>query len=219
MTVQVSRKALTVPALHLFSAYLLCFVLASVSSDPLVLAQGGKVEVLPMQKAAPVAVAIETTGTEAELRRQMRGTNGVVELHSSTTRFSQAPTGSFGFIAPQFLGLALTMQSPDLAMERVSPAANAYEIHKLADGSGLLVGFMGKDLVPKVTPQDRPKNIRVSLYSSPSDQAPFIVALPLVKLMVDRMPTRINPKQPNSPVVLEMDLQGTANRKSTNIAQ
>jgi hypothetical protein len=104
-------------------------------------------------------------------------------------------------------------------LERALPAANAYEIHKLTDGSGLLVGFMGKDLVPQVTPNERPKNVRITLYSNPSDKAPLIVAVPLVKLMVDRMPVRLDPKRPDSPVMLDMDLQSTANRKSPHMGQ
>ena len=172
-----------------------------------------------MQKAAPAAVAIETAGSEAELRRQLRTKNGVAELHTGTVRFSQAPTGSFGFIAPQFLGMALVTQSPDLMLERMSPAANAYEIHKLADGNAMLVGFMGKALVSQVTLNERPKTVRIALYSSPSDKAPHIVALPLIKLMVDRMPVPLDSKKPDSPVMLDMDLQGTANRKSPVMGQ
>jgi hypothetical protein len=175
---------------------------------------GGKTEVLSVEKAAPAAVVIETAGSEGELRRQLRAKNGVAELSAATTRFSQAPTGSYGFIAPQFLGMALVTQSPDLALERVPPAANAYEIHKLADGSGLLVGFIGPDLMAQVTPSNRPKNIRIALYSNPSEKAPHIAAVPLVKLMVDRMPVRLDPKKADSAVMLDMDLQGTANRKS-----
>ena len=182
-------------------------------------ARGGKTEILPMQKAAPAAVAIETAGSESDLRNQLREKNGVAELSIASTRFSQAPTGSYGFIAPQLLGMALVTQSPDLGLERTAPTANAYEIHKLADGSGLVVGFMGKDLVPQVTPRERPKNIRITLYSNLSDKAPLIVAVPLVKLMVDRMPVRLDPKRPDSPVMLDMDLQSTANRKSPTMPQ
>jgi hypothetical protein len=95
------------------------------------------------------------------------------------------------------------------------PATNAYEIHKLADGSGMLVGFVEPDLKPQLTPSQRPKNVRLGLYSNPSDKAPHIVAVPLVKLVVDRMPVKLDPKKPDSAVLLEMDLQGTANRKSS----
>jgi hypothetical protein len=177
---------------------------------------GGKTEVLPVQTAAPVAVFLETTGSEMELRRQMRVKNGVSELSSPVPggRFSVAPTGSFGFITPRLLGLALVTQSPDLPLEQTSPVANAFEIHKLADGSGMLVGFVEASLKPQLTPSERPKNVRLGLYSNPSDKAPHIVAVPLVKLVVDRMPLRLDPKKFDSPVLLEMDLQGTANRKS-----
>lgn len=175
---------------------------------------GGKTEVLPMQTAAPVAVVIEASGSEQELRKQLRAKNGVTELSAVQMPFSQAPTGSYGFIAPQPLGMALVTQSPDLLMARAAPAANAFEVHKLADGSGMLVGFIEKDLAGRITPATRLHHVRVALYSTPSDKAPYIAAVPLVKLMVDRMPLRLEPKQADGPVMLDMDLQGTANRKS-----
>jgi len=176
-------------------------------------APSGKTEVLPVQKAAPAAVVIETAGSEAELRRQMREKNGVMELHAGTMRFSDAPTGSFGFIPPQSLGLVLVTQSPDLALERVSSVPNAYEIHKLADGSGLLVGFIKKEMASHIAPKERPKTLRISLYSSSSKEAPLIVAVPLEKLMADQMPRRHDSDKPDGPVVLEMDLQSTMTRK------
>lgn len=177
-------------------------------------APGGKTEVLPVQKAAPAGVVIETAGSEAELRRNMREKNGVTELHSGTIRFSEAPTGSFGFISPQSLGMVLVMQSPDLVLERVSTVPNAYEIHKLADGSGLLVGFVGKDMAAHIAPKERPTALRLSLYSNSTGEAPLIVAVPLVKLMVDQMPRRRDSGKRDGPVVLEMDLQSTVARKA-----
>jgi hypothetical protein len=173
--------------------------------------------VLPVQKSAPAVVYIETPGSEAELRRQLRAKNGVVALSASTSviRFSIAPTGSFGFIPSKLLGMALITRSPDLPLEQMPPTSNAHEIHKLADGSGLLVGFVEADLKPQLTPSQRPKNIRLGLYSNPSDKAPHIVAVPLVKLVVDRMPIRLDPKEPGSAVLFEMDLQSTANRTSS----
>jgi hypothetical protein len=180
-------------------------------------AQGGKSEVFPVQKAAPAAVFIEAAGSEAELRRQLRVKNGVSELNSSTSviSFSVAPTGSFGFVTPKLLGMALITRSPDLSLEQIPPVSNAFEIHKLADGSGMLVGFVEASLKPQLTSSERPKNIRLGLYSNPSIKAPHIVAVPLVKLVVDRMPIRLDPKEPGSAVLLDMDLQGTANRTSS----
>jgi hypothetical protein len=219
MTESVLRTTRIAPVSSLVSGSAIVLVLTTLIPGPLDAARGGKTEILPVQTAAPSAVVIETAGSEAELRRQMRTKNGVAELHTGRIPFSQAPTGTFGFIAPQFLGMALVTQSPDLALDRTAPAANAYEIHKLADGSGMLVGFLGKDLVPQVTPAQRPKNVRIALYSNPSDKAPLIAAVPLVKLMVDRMPVRLDPKKADSPVMLDMDLQGTANRKSPQTGQ
>ena len=213
----VVRLTRTRPVAYLIAGPLLVLTLMSLVPASLSRAQGGKTEVFPVQKAAPAAVFIETPGSEAELRRQLRAKNGVSELSSSTSviRFSIAPTGSFGFITPKLLGLALITQSPDLPLEQTPPTANAYEIHKLADGSGMLVGFVEANLKPQLTPSQRPKNVRLGLYSNSSDKAPHIVAVPLVKLIVDRMPTRLDSKEPGSAVLLDMDLQSTANRTSS----
>ncbi len=136
----------------------------------------GKTEVMPMVKAAPAAVAIEGTGAEQDLRKQLRVKNGVTELTAARVLFSQAPTGTYGFIAPQPLGMALVTQSPDLMLERSAPASNAYEIHKLVDGSGMVVGFIDKALIPQVTPENRPHHIRICSRSNPSQKAPYIAA-------------------------------------------
>jgi len=216
------RSTPRVPFRHLVAAALVGLLFIGLAPSPLNAARGGgKTEVLPVQKAAPAAVIIEGLGNEAELRRQMRAKNGVAELGASTAQvmFSQAPTGTFGFIVPKLLGLALVTQSPDLAVARVAPAENAYEIHKLADGSGMLVGFMGAELMTQVAPSQRPKNVRIALYSNPSEKAPHIVAVPLVKLVADRMPIRLDAKNPNDPVLLDMDLQGSSTRASTQGGQ
>ena len=213
----VARKTRTLSAHYLIAGTLLGLTLLSLVPASPVAAQGGKTEVLPVQKAAPAVVYIETPGSEAELRRQLRAKNGVVALSASTSviRFSIAPTGSFGFIPSKLLGMALITRSPDLPLEQMPPTSNAYEIHKLADGSGLLVGFVEADLKPQLTPSQRPKNVRLGLYSNPSDKAPHIIAVPLIKLVVDRMPIRLDPKEPASAVLFEMDLQSTANRTSS----
>jgi len=184
-------------------------------------ANSGKMEVLPSQKAAPAAVFLDAQGTEADLRRQLRLKTGVVELGAALqqTRFSVAPVGTFGFAPQQGLGLALVSQSPDMLLERTAAAANAYEIHKLVDGSALVIGFVSAELKPQLTPQLRPKNVRLALYSNPTEKAPHIVAVPLSKLAVDQMPRRLDPKNPNGPVVLEMDLQSSSNRQSPHGGQ
>ncbi len=218
MFARLTRDTSIRPVMAVIMMSLLLTGLLPISLDA---AQRGKTEVLPVQKAAPAAVFIETAGSEADLRRQLRAKNGIVELGTSSPKvlFSQAPTGAFGFIMPNLLGLALVTRNPDLELERVAPAANAYEIHKLADGNGMLVGFVGRDLMDQVAPGQRPKNIRLVIHSNPSDQAPHIVAVPLVKLAADRMPIRLDPRNPDGPVMFHMDLQGSSSRPSTQGGQ
>ena len=199
---------------YLIAGSLLVLTLMSLIPVSLDAAQGGKTEVFPVEKAAPAAVFIETAGSEMELRRQLRAKNGVSELSPSTSviRFSVAPTGSFGFITPKRLGMALITRSPDLSLEQIPPVSSAFEIHKLADGNGMLVGFVEANLKPQLTASERPKNVRIGLYSNPSIKAPHIVAVPLAKLVVDRMPVRLDSKEPGSVVLLDTELQSTANR-------
>ena len=202
---------------YLITGSLLALTLMNLIPVSLAGAQGGKTEVFPVQKAAPAAVFIEASGIETDLRRQLREKNGVSNLSSSTSviRFSVAPTGSFGFIAPKLLGMALITRSPDLSIEQAPPVPNAFEIHKLADGSGMLVGFVEASLKPQLTASVRPKNVRLGLHSNPSDKAPHIVAVPLVKLVVDRMPIQLSSNEPSGAVLLDMDLQSTANRATS----
>lgn len=180
-------------------------------------AQGGKTEVFLVEKAAPGAVFIKASESETKLRRQLRAKHGVSPLSSSISviRLSVVPTGSFGFITPKLLGMALITRSPDLSIEQVSPVSNAFEIHKLADGSGMLVGFVEAGLKPQLTAGERPERIRLELYSNLSDKSPHIVAVPLGKLVVDRMPVRLDSKEPGSAVLLEIDLLSTTNGTSS----
>lgn len=194
-----------------------CLCLAALLPVPAQAARGGgtKTEVLPMEKAAPMPVVVEGTGSEQELRKQLRAKTGVGELAVPNTLFSQAPTSSFGFIPAQPLSMALVTRSPDLVIERVAPAVNAYEIHKLADGNGLLVGFIEREMIVQITAAQRLHPISLTLHSNPSEKAPYIAAVPLIKLVADRMPTRLDPKRPESPMLLTVDLQGTANRSKS----
>jgi hypothetical protein len=75
----------------------------------------------------------------------------------------------------------------------------------------MLVGFVESNLKSLLTASERPKNIRIGIYSNPSIKAPHIAAVPLAKLIVDRMPTRLDLKEPGSAVLLDIDLQVTAN--------
>jgi hypothetical protein len=115
----------------------------------------------------------------------------------------------------EFLGMALITKSPDLPFEQGSPTPNAFEIHKLANGSGMLVGFVETQFKPQLTSSERMKNVRFGFYSNPSDEAPHIGAVPLAKRLVEWMPTRLNPKEPGSAVLLEVDLQSNTNRTSS----
>jgi len=60
--------------------------------------------------------------------------------------------------------MALITRSPDLSLEQIEPVLNAFEIHKLADGSGMLVGFVDASLNPLLAANE---------WAGNAPQAPF----------------------------------------------
>jgi hypothetical protein len=205
---RVTQLTRTRPVPNLVAGSLLVLTLVSLVQTSLAETQGGKTQVFFVQTTAPAAVFIKTAENEVELRRQLRAQNGVSALSPaiSVIRLSIAPIGSFGFITPKLLGMALITRSPDLSIEQIPPVSNSFEIHKLADGSGMLVGFVEANVKSQLTASERLKSLRFGLYSNPSIKAPHIIAVPLAKLAVDRMPVRLDPKEPGSTVLLEIDL-------------
>ncbi len=172
-----------------------------------------KKEVLSVHKTVPPIVLMDATRTESDLRRLLRDKNRVEELQLPMVRFSEAQAGSYGFIASRRLALALITQSPDLVLEKTASTSDSYEIHKLADGSGMLVGFIEQTAAPELMAERRGKAFRCALYSQPWEGAVLIAAIPITKLMVDQWPHRVDLRNPNSPVRLEMDVQSMANKK------
>jgi hypothetical protein len=109
------------------------------------------------------------------------------------------------------LGLALITRSLDLSLEQIPLVSHAFEIHKFADGSVMLVGFVEANVKLQVTASEKSKRFCFGLYANPSDKAPHIVAVLLGKLVVDRVPTWLNPKEPGRAVLLDINLQGSVN--------
>ncbi|MCP9449579.1 MAG: hypothetical protein NNA21_05900 [Nitrospira sp.] len=171
-----------------------------------------KKEVLGIHKTVPSIVLTDTTGKESDLRGILRDKNRVKELQVPIIRFSEAQPGSYGFIASRQLALALITQSPDLVLEKMAPTSDSYEIHKLADGSGMLVGFIEQAAASELIAERRGRSLRCALYSQPWDEAALIAAIPITKLIVDQWPHRADLRNSNSPMRLEMDVQSITSK-------
>ena len=74
----VTQLTRTRPVPNLIAGSLLVLTLMSLIPASLAGAQGGKTEVFPVQKAAPGTVFIEASGSETDLRGQLRVKNGVL---------------------------------------------------------------------------------------------------------------------------------------------
>ncbi len=109
--------------------------------------------------------------------------------------------------------MALITRSPDFSLEQAPQVSNAFEIHNLADGSGML-GDSWRHTSSFSRRRVSVRRISGGLYSNLSIKAPHIIVVPLAKLVVDRMPIRLDPKEPDSAVLIDIDLQGTAHVSS-----
>jgi hypothetical protein len=108
---------------------------------------------------------------------EMRARNRVNPLAESESEkdFAEIPVNSYGFVEP-----------PDLiyrpSAEKLSIDANAYdfafEIHKLGDGSGLLLGYVGPETFGRLS-EGILAGSNFVLYSEPWKDAPSLVAIPV----------------------------------------
>jgi len=74
----------TIVILRLLTGALFGLILIGLMPVPVNAARGGgKTEVMPVQKAAPAVVVIDATGSEHDLRKQLRGKNNVAEPEST----------------------------------------------------------------------------------------------------------------------------------------
>jgi hypothetical protein len=101
--------------------------------------------------------------------RRLHGVRTLQDTENGKT-LSQIPSGTFGFIEPQ---------SPEHLLQarvRNTPALSPVEIHKLANGSLMLIGFARDSEVRSLTQGGRS---RLTLFRTASAQARSAVAIPI----------------------------------------
>ncbi|TKB75150.1 MAG: hypothetical protein E8D46_03260 [Nitrospira sp.] len=60
--------------------------------------------------------------------------------------------------------MALLTRSLDLSLEQIPAVSHAFEIHKYAGGSVMLVGFVEANVKPQVTAREKSKRFCFGLY-------------------------------------------------------
>jgi hypothetical protein len=118
---------------------------------------------------------VVTAGDIAELRRLDQVVR-IREAESGKT-LSEIPPGSFGFT----LDVAIVDRDTSLHSEinvNFSGLPNEFEIHRLHDGSALLVVYVGPETLDRLR-EGAQTDAKVSLYTSSWDEAPTVIAIPL----------------------------------------
>lgn len=128
------------------------------------------------------------TAKDSEALREQNHVTRLDDAESGKT-FAEIPVGPFGFIS----GSTLTELDPAGPYHRLlgqlAVDADGYlrefEIQKLGDGSGLVVGYVGSETLERLREGLLP-NSDLTLYSYRWKDAPNVVALPITRLKCTR---------------------------------
>lgn len=146
-----------------------------VSTQPPILTPAPTVALTP---TVPPSPAIEQI--DEELRQGMRQQHNVrrMEIIENELKFSVSPRGIFGFAQESFLE-----DTSNLKLHRDFTYRGLYfEIHKMSDGKGHLVGFASPDIAVKLQREDCPSNFPITIYSCKWSGASNIISIPLSKI-------------------------------------
>jgi hypothetical protein len=125
----------------------------------------------PIVTPAPIV-----TATDEEQRQRMRQQHNVrrMEVLENELKFSVAPRGIFGFTQTVFI-----YDPSHLKLKREFSESLDFEIHKMTDGNGQLIGFVSPDTAVKLQRDDRPAKFLVTIYNSMWSGASIIVPIRL----------------------------------------
>jgi hypothetical protein len=127
-------------------------------------------------------MGVVTANDIAELRRLDQVVR-IREAESGKT-LSEIPPGSFGFTLDMELAERESALHSDINV-RSSELPSEFEIHKLRDGSAMLVVYVGPETLDRLREGTQP-GAPISLYTSSWNEAPAVVAIPLSQIKCTR---------------------------------
>jgi hypothetical protein len=135
----------------------------------------------PKAHAPDKPVVAESAKDVRELRQQNRVTR--IEQVESGKTLEEIPVNSYGFA--NGLDFIFRRAFIELRQLRASRLIRDFEVHKLADGSALIVGYVGKETLTRLREGLR-QGESVTLYSDSWKEASNLVAIPLTRLLCTR---------------------------------
>lgn len=123
----------------------------------------------PLTHITTPAPSMNTSSEGIPGLRRLHGVRALQDTENGKP-LSQIPTGTFGYIEPQ------SPESLFQARVRNTPALGPIEVHKLANGSLMLVGFARDSEMRSLTQGGRS---RLTLFRASSTQARSAVAIPI----------------------------------------
>jgi hypothetical protein len=132
----------------------------------------------PQPETPRKPLQVVTADNIAQLRRR----NEVTRLHKTESgkTLAETPPGSFGFT----LSVSITLHDSGThrEIEILSDGLSSeFEIHKLADGRALLVGYVGPETFDRLR-EGIKLSEPISLYSDSWKEAPNLIAVPLSQI-------------------------------------
>jgi hypothetical protein len=140
------------------------------------------VETKPGPTLSPRKPLVAETGKTILDLRKRHSVNPLPQVESEKS-FGEIPAHSYSFIS----GLEVVHDHPPNYM-RASGFSRDFEVHKLGDGTAMILGFVGAESLVRLQ-EGMPQGADVSLYSGRWGDAPNIVAIPLSEIKCDRSRT------------------------------
>lgn len=113
--------------------------------------------------------------TGEQLKKNIRLTHNVrkLDITENGLPFNDAPRGVFGF----YYAFSV-LNSEYIKLNRINDDFTYFELHKLHDGTGEIIGFVSPDVASHLTREDRPAGYPVTLYNMKWPSATSIVSIP-----------------------------------------
>ncbi len=154
----------------------------------------------------PVVIATSPKKGE-EARPWLRNEHRVraLEPEESRLRVSDVPRRVYGFVDCE--DLLRFLNSQQFRLHRSFYKPYDCEVHKLADGSIHLVGFVGHDTAIQAKLESRPKHLRITVYAFAWENAQDIISIPFTDIATLRDLRRIDLDKELGPRALEFELK------------
>ena len=145
--------------------------------------------VIPPATPSAAPTFVSANGLNEEEQRQMiRQQHNVrrMEAVENELKYSVAPRNIYGFTS------SMRLYNPSgIILHRGFSHSQAFEIHKMNDGTGRLIGFVSTDVAVHIQRDNRPSEFPITIYNRKWSEAPTMAIIPTSYIKSDYSGRRI----------------------------